>query len=121
MYLYLAVYRDNDEVSIMQQLAIINRGKIECLLYCDGKHQNLNTRFKKETELDAYIAKLLSEGWRLFNVDNGQMYFVYEQPDSRSASYPASSAREKTPFLDESQQEQPLSWLSKPQSGRNGR
>ncbi len=105
----------------MQQLAIINRGKIECQVYWDGKHQNLNTRFKKETELDAYIAKLLSEGWRLFSVDNGQMYFVYDQPESRPATYQASSSREKSPFLDEPEQEQPLSWLTKPPSGRNGK
>src|SRR5262249_52223740 len=103
----------------MQQLTIINRGKIECQVYWDGRHQNLNTRFKKESELDAYIAKLLSEGWRLFSVDNGQMYLVYDQLESRQAAVAHASAEKVQPF-EGSDQEQPLAWLTKPQSGRNG-
>src|SRR5260221_8650968 len=105
----------------MQQLTIINRGKIECQVYWDGRHQNLNTRFKREAELDAYIAKLLSEGWRLFKVDNGQMYFVYDQEESRLSITPQSSGRDKAPIFEDADPEQPLSWLTKSQLGRNGR
>ncbi|HLY27191.1 MAG TPA: hypothetical protein VKQ72_12675 [Aggregatilineales bacterium] len=105
----------------MQHLTIISRSKMDCQVYFDGKHQNLNTRFKREAELDAYIAKLLSEGWRLFNVDGGQMYLVYDQEESRPAAYPQSSGREKGPFVEESASDQPLSWLTKPQPGRSGR
>ena len=70
----------------MRGLAIINRGNIQCQLYLEGNYQNLNTRFKKEADLDNYIARLLAEGWRLQNVDQGQMYFVCEQPKGQQVS-----------------------------------
>ena len=66
----------------MQSLAIINRVKIECNLYKDGRHENIRTQLRKQSDLDVFIAKLLSEGWCLFSVGGDDMYFVYEPPSA---------------------------------------
>lgn len=62
----------------MQTLAILNRTKLECNLYHGGKHDNYSNRIKKQSDVDDWIAKLLGEGWHLFNVAGDDMYFVCE-------------------------------------------
>jgi hypothetical protein len=66
----------------MQALAIINRSKLECDLYRGGKHSNFSHQIKKQSDVDEWIAKLLSEGWHLFNVAGDYMYFVSEMSQS---------------------------------------
>ena len=66
----------------MQSLAIINRVKIECNLYKDGRHDNVRNQLRNQRDLDVFIAKLLNEGWRLFSVGGDDMYFVYEPPSA---------------------------------------
>jgi hypothetical protein len=66
----------------MQTLAIINRSKLECDLYRGGKHSTFSHQLKKQSDVDEWIAKLLSEGWHLFNVSGETMYFVTELSQS---------------------------------------
>jgi len=66
----------------MQALAIINRSKLECDLYRGGKHTTFSHQIKKQADVDEWIAKLLGEGWHLFNVAGDSMYFVSESPQA---------------------------------------
>ena len=71
----------------MQILAILNRTSLDCNLYHDGKHESLSHRIKKQSDIDDWIAKLLHDGWHLFNVSGDDMYFIADQPQAANQPF----------------------------------